>query len=218
MRMKLKAAYTLIEQLYSEAQRAICTAAHNKPPPTLIKETIDKLSMLPARLDELKRSGARAGALTALMQAKAWIPDLDSSDIGRGYPSIKEDGSEFNNDDLWRMTKEMRPIASKLAAETDLSHKQPVYDADHKRLPAPTHDVEDLTPPIRKHTYAPDVDPSNLISDEAVFQALTGIDWAHLTCAVLSHIISRTSKPVSRLIKASCNPLSADEILSITVP
>ncbi|XP_044336699.1 uncharacterized protein [Triticum aestivum] len=89
MRMKLKAAYTLIEQLYSGAQRAICTAAHNKPPPTLIKETIEKLSMLLARLDELKRSGARAGALTALMWVKAWIPDLDSSDIGRGYPGIK---------------------------------------------------------------------------------------------------------------------------------
>ena len=32
------------------------------------------------------------------------------------------------------------------------------------------------------------------------------------------YVISLTSKPVSRLIKASCNPLSADEILSITVP
>ena len=41
---------------------------------------------------------------------------------------------------------------------------------------------------------------------------------AHLTCAVLSHIISHTSKPVNRLIKASCNPVLADEILSITVP
>ena len=40
---------------------------------------------------------------------------------------------------------------------------------------------------------------------------------AHLACARLSYIILRTSKPVSRLIKASCNPLSADEILSITV-
>ena len=40
---------------------------------------------------------------------------------------------------------------------------------------------------------------------------------AHLACAGLSYIILRTSKPVSRLIKASCNPLSADEILSITV-
>ena len=98
--MKLKAAYTLIEQLYSGAQWAICTAAHNKPPPTLIKETIEKLSMLPAWLDELKRSAARSGALTVLIRTKAWIPDLEPSDIGRGYPGVKEDSSEFNNDDL----------------------------------------------------------------------------------------------------------------------
>src|SRR3954467_5615228 len=32
------------------------------------------------------------------------------------------------------------------------------------------------------------------------------------------YTISRTSKPVSKLLMASCNPLSADEILSITVP
>ena len=35
---------------------------------------------------------------------------------------------------------------------------------------------------------------------------------------IKKYIVSRTSKPVSRLIKASCNPLSADEILSIIVP
>ena len=45
---KLKAAYTLIEQLYTGAQRIICTASHNKPSPTLIKETLAKLSMMPA--------------------------------------------------------------------------------------------------------------------------------------------------------------------------
>ena len=33
-------------------------------------------------------------------------------------------------------------------------------------------------PLIRKHTYAPDINPSNLIHEEAVFQALTGIDWS----------------------------------------
>ena len=69
MWMKLKAAYTLIEQLDSRSHRAICTAAYNKPPPTLIKETNKKLSMLPARLDELKRSATRSGALTALIRA-----------------------------------------------------------------------------------------------------------------------------------------------------
>ena len=33
-------------------------------------------------------------------------------------------------------------------------------------------------PLIRKHTYAPDINPSDLIHEEAVFQALTGINWS----------------------------------------
>ena len=86
---KLKAAYTLIEQLYTGAQRIICTASHNKPPPTLIKDTLDRLSMLPARVEELKRSAARAGALTALTRAKAWVPDLDPVDVAKGFASLK---------------------------------------------------------------------------------------------------------------------------------
>ena len=43
------------------------------------------------------------------------------------------------------------------------------------------------------------------------------LHMAHIACAGLSYIILRTSKPISRLIKALCNLLSADEILSITV-
>ena len=70
--------------------------------------------MLPARITELKKAAARAGALTALIRAKAWIPDLEADDIIKGYPGVKEDSSNFDNDDLRRLTKEMRPIASKL--------------------------------------------------------------------------------------------------------
>ena len=72
----------------------------------------------------------------------------------------------------------MRPAASKLADDTDLSHFQPFYNAEGKRQPTDIHEVEELVPPIRKHTYAPDINPSNLIHEEAVFQALTGIDWS----------------------------------------
>ena len=178
MRMKLKAAYTLVEQLYSGSQRAICTTAYNKPAPTLIKETLEKLAMLPARIVELKKAAARAGALTALIRAKAWIPDLEADDIIKGYPGVKEDGSNFDNDDLRRLTKQMRPAASKLAEDTDLSHFQPFYDAEGKRQSVEIHEVRELVPPIRKHTYAPDINPSDLIHEEAVFQALTGIDWS----------------------------------------
>ena len=115
MRKRLKVAYMLIEQLYTGTQRVICTAAHNKPAPTLIKDTLDKLSMLPARIEELKKSAARAGALTALTPAKAWLVDLEPADLANGCPSIKEDGSPFTADDFAALTTEMRSLASKLA-------------------------------------------------------------------------------------------------------
>ena len=56
-----------------------------------------------------------------------------------------------------------------------------------------------------------------VVSDDN--QSLRGyyLHRAHLACAGLSYILLRTSKPVSRLIKASCNLFSADDILSITV-
>ena len=56
--------------------------------------------MLPARVEELKKSAARMGALTALIRAKAWVPDFDPVEAAQGYPSLKEDGTEFGNDDL----------------------------------------------------------------------------------------------------------------------
>ena len=45
--------------------------------------------MLPARVEELKKSAPRAGALTALTRAKAWVPDLDPAEMAKGYPSLK---------------------------------------------------------------------------------------------------------------------------------
>ena len=72
----------------------------------------------------------------------------------------------------------MRALASQLAEEVDLSVHRSNYDADNKWVDASVKEVQNLIPPIRKHTYAPGVEPSNIISDEAVFQALTRIDWA----------------------------------------
>ena len=134
--------------------------------------------MLPAQVEEHKKSAARAGALTALTRAKAWVPDFDPVEAAKGYPSLKEDGSEFGNDDLRAIYREVRPMACQLAEEADLSYYQASYDDKNRRVAAPILEAQNLIPPIRKHTYAPDIEPSTLISDEAVFQALTGIDWA----------------------------------------
>ena len=81
------AAYTLIEQLYTGAQRVICAASYYSAAPTLIMDTLAKLSMTLAQIEEVKRSAARAGALLALTRAKAWIADLDPVDIAKGFPS-----------------------------------------------------------------------------------------------------------------------------------
>ena len=56
--------------------------------------------MTPAHIEEVKRSAARAGTLSALTRTKAWIADLDPEDIEKGYPSQQEDGSEFDNEAL----------------------------------------------------------------------------------------------------------------------
>ena len=72
----------------------------------------------------------------------------------------------------------MRPLASKLAEDMDMSQYQAVYDVENKKVKAPVHEAQDLIPPIRKHTFAPDIDPSTLIDDKAVFKALTGINWS----------------------------------------
>ena len=135
------------------------------------------LSMLPARMEELKKSAARTGAINALIRAKAWVLDFDPVEASQGYPSLKEDGSEFNEEDLRAINRAVRPLACQLAEEADLTHYQAQYNDQNKRVPAPTLEAENLIPPIRKHTYAPDIEPSSLIHEEAVFQALMGIDW-----------------------------------------
>ena len=132
--------------------------------------------MTPAQIEEMKRSAARAGALLALTRAKAWIADLDPVDIAKGFPSEQENRAEFDNKALKVVTKEMRPLESQLAEEANLTVHRSFYDANNKRIDTVIPEVKNLIPPIRKHTYAPDVDPSELISEEAVFQALTRID------------------------------------------
>ena len=154
--------------------------------------------MMPAHLEEIKRSAVRAGALTALTRAKAWISDLDPADIENGYPSIKEDGSAFDNEDLRALTREMHSLSSKLAEEIDLSFHQSIYDAHNNRVNTPGYETPTLILPIRKHTYAPEVDPSNLISDEAAFKALTRSTGQPLTS---SHWIERRGMNRRKMIR-----------------
>ena len=67
----------------------------------------------------------------------------------------------------------MRPLSIQLAAEANLTVHRSFYDEENHRVDTTVTETQNLIPPIRKHTYAPDVDSSDLIDEEALFQALT---------------------------------------------
>ena len=176
--MKLKAVYTLVEQLYTGAQRTLATISPANQGPNLLSDVLKKLSIFPTRIQEIKWLCARAGAVTALSRAKAWVPELDPSEVATGYPSLKEDATPFDQKDFTTCVKEIRPMATLIANDMDLSKYHPAYNRENQKMPTLAYRVIDLIPPIRKHTFAPEVELSELIDDEAEFQALCGIDWS----------------------------------------
>ena len=70
-----------------------------------------------------------------------------------------------------------RVLASQLAAEADLEVYQVSYSEDNKRVRGPTFEAKSLIPQCHKHLFAPDVDPSPIMHDEAMFEALTNCNW-----------------------------------------
>ena len=86
----------LVGRLYTGAQRTLATILPTNQGHNLLSDVLKKLSILPARIQELKRSRAGAGAVTALSRAKAWVPELDPAEVATRYPSLKEDGTSFD--------------------------------------------------------------------------------------------------------------------------
>ena len=59
MLIKLKAVYTLVEQLYTGAQRTIAAISPSKQTPSLLSNVLSQLSVWPARIEENKRSACQ---------------------------------------------------------------------------------------------------------------------------------------------------------------
>jgi hypothetical protein len=144
--------------------------------PKYMKGVIELFSTLPKQIEELKRSAARKGAMAALSRALAFAPELTAEEMMDGFPSKKDDGSEFTEADYAKCMKASRVLASTLVDELDLSTYQAAYSETSKRVRGPTFETRDLTPARRKHLFAPEIDPSPLF-EEAQFEALTNCNW-----------------------------------------
>ena len=61
-----------------------------------------------------------------MSRAKAWLPELDPVDLALGYPSLKEDDNAFDDHDFTSCVKAIRPVATLIGNDTDLSKYAPV--------------------------------------------------------------------------------------------
>ncbi|KAI5003145.1 hypothetical protein ZWY2020_030305 [Hordeum vulgare] len=175
--LMLKAIYTLTEQLYTGSVLAMKAVMGAKEPIISIKKMLGCLSTLPPQIGELTRSAARKGALTMLSRCLAYAPEIKPEEVATGFPQLKDDGSEFAEEDYQRVVKESRLAATQLAASLDLSKYQAAYDNKNKKVNPPTFVTTSLIPRRPKNPFDLEADLSSVLNDEDEFAALSKCNW-----------------------------------------
>ncbi|KAI5000250.1 hypothetical protein ZWY2020_004839 [Hordeum vulgare] len=152
----------------------------SKEPVKSIKNMLSYLSMLPPKIEELKRSAALKGVMNTLRWCLAYASELKPEEVVAGYPELKDDGSEFTEEDYQRVIKESRFAATRLAAGLDLNKYQAAYDDKNKKVTPPSYEITSLAPPRPKNPFDLDMDLSLFLDDEDEFvpyPSVTG-NWA----------------------------------------
>ncbi|KAI5005623.1 hypothetical protein ZWY2020_032866, partial [Hordeum vulgare] len=175
--LMLKAIYTLTEQLYTGSVLTVKAVMDAKEPITSIKKVLGCLSTLPPRIGELTRSAARKGVLTALSRCLAYAPEINPEEVAAGFPQLKDDGSEFVEEDYQRVVKDSRLAATQLAASLDLSKYEAAYDSKNKKVNPPTFVTTSLTPRGPKNPFDLEADQASILTDEVDFAALAKCNW-----------------------------------------
>ncbi|KAI5015209.1 hypothetical protein ZWY2020_056599 [Hordeum vulgare] len=155
----------------------IITVMGAKEPITSIKKMLGCLSTLPPQIGELTWSAARKGVLTTLSRCLAYAPEINPEEVAAGFPQLKDDGSEFVEEDYQRVVKDSRLAATQLAASLDLSKYQAAYDSKNKKVNPPTFVTTNLTPRRPKNPFDLDADLSSILTDEDDIAALAKCNW-----------------------------------------
>lgn len=175
--LMLKAIYTLTEQLYTGSVLTVKAVIGAKEPITSIKKVLGYLSTLPPQIGELTRSAARKGVLTALSRCLAYAPEINLEEVAAGFPQLKDDGSEFVEEDYQKVVKDSRLAATQLAASLDLTNYQAAYDEKNKKISPPTFVVTNLIPRRPKNPFDWEADLASILTDEDDFASLSKCNW-----------------------------------------
>ncbi|KAI4996000.1 hypothetical protein ZWY2020_040502 [Hordeum vulgare] len=148
-----------------------------KEPITSIKKILGCLSTIPPQIGELTRSAVRKGVLTALSRCLAYAPEINLKEVAVGFPQLKDDGSEFVEEDYQKVVKDSRLAATQLAASLDLTKYQAAYDSRNKKVSPPTFVTTSLTPRRPKNAFDLEANLASILTDEDDFAPLARCNW-----------------------------------------
>ena len=106
------------------------------------------------------------------------MPELDPAQIVGRYSEFNVDDTPLTEKDFRCCLKETQVAATAIAEEADLSRYQAGYTEDNERIELPNFQPVALTR-ARKQSFAPEVDPSSVISADAMFEALRSIQCSN---------------------------------------
>ena len=129
----------LIANMHLGGCRVIKYLTGRSQHPALTNNFLQELSRAPEWVEEVKRSACRKGVIQALTLCKVYHPNVDPSRLTLGFPELKVDGSKYQPSDYYRVAKDVRHHATKIADELKLDSFEPGYDQDNKKrvMPAP---------------------------------------------------------------------------------
>ena len=112
-----------------------------------------------------------------LSRCLAYAREINPEEVAAGFPRLKDDGSEFAEEDYQRVVKDSRLAATQLCASLDLSKYHAAYDNKNKKGNPPTFVTTSLTPRRPKNPFDLDEDLSSILTDEDEFAALSKCNW-----------------------------------------
>ena len=117
-------------------------------PPTTQAKFLQQLHVLPAWLDNWRRSAARRASMRILALTKAHYPDVDTELLTKGWP-CKSDGTPLTKEDIKAIDVKTRHHATVLTDNLSLSTFQVGYTAEGAKLSPKEPALTGLDPSYR---------------------------------------------------------------------
>ena len=108
--------------------RAIRFSSNLPDIPKAIAKMLEKLSKVPAWIQESKRSACWQGAMRALALCKIYNPSFEPADLVAGFPAMRSDGQPFTREDYQQVMREVRVHATSMVDDINVERFELGYD------------------------------------------------------------------------------------------